>query len=170
MWWFFLPGTFLHELAHFLPAYYMGKVVSFSLRPRRSEKGIIFGEVVYLSRTPLDRAITSISPCVYWLVLVFWMQKTGFFNWKYSNGTLDISFVFDALGEGIRRIFLGYCFLQLLWAGRVSSTDIAIFIEATWVWWVVGIIALYWAWSNFIYIKQVFMPVIDFVNVWRWRW
>ena len=42
---FFFPGTFLHELAHYVAALVLGKAEGFSVWPRMEGNSFVFGSV-----------------------------------------------------------------------------------------------------------------------------
>ncbi len=159
----------MHEMAHFIPAYLMGKVISFSLKPKVTEKGVVFGEVVYMPKTSFDMAVSSMAPLLYWFLLFWWIQRINLLNWYYSDGLLNLTLSFNAL-KGIKGIFETYCFLQLLWAGRVSSTDIAIFIKATWMWWAFILVFVLWIWEKGDILAHFIVPVLDVIRFMEGLW
>lgn len=59
----FLPGTFIHESAHYFAAKILGvHVGEFSLRPRRMEKEIVLGSVAISKTNPIKRLIIGLAP------------------------------------------------------------------------------------------------------------
>ena len=66
-----LPGTFAHELAHFIVAFVLGARPSWpSLMPRRTERGWLLGSVAfqagYLRRLPIAMAPFALAPLALW--------------------------------------------------------------------------------------------------------
>ncbi len=67
-----LPGTFAHELAHFIVAFVLRARPSWpSLIPRRTERGWLLGSVAfqagYLRRLPIAMAPFALAPLALWL-------------------------------------------------------------------------------------------------------
>ncbi|MBP9687290.1 hypothetical protein KBD68_01380 [Candidatus Woesebacteria bacterium] len=81
----YFPGTLLHELSHYLAArLFRVPVLSFSIFPRITTTGIIFGQVSIQRVDPFRRALVAIAPLVIGAVLLYgalqWIIRFGQFN------------------------------------------------------------------------------------------
>lgn len=67
----FLPGTFVHELAHFIAAkllfVHVGK---FSLKPEKREKEIILGSVSILNTDFIRKFLVGTAPVIFGLIII----------------------------------------------------------------------------------------------------
>lgn len=97
----FLPGTFLHELAHYVIAHVVGvRIYDFVLMPKLEEDTVRLGSVSMAKSDLLRRTIIGIAPLVFGLGSIFFslwwinMQPTyiywqvalaGFFTFLISN-------------------------------------------------------------------------------------
>jgi len=68
---FFLPGTFVHELSHFLTALILlVPVGKFDLKPRVEDKKVKLGSVSIAKAGVLRQAVIGISPFIYGVVML----------------------------------------------------------------------------------------------------
>lgn len=68
---FFLPGTFIHELSHFLMAKVLFVPVGkFNLVPKRGEKEIVLGSVAIAKVDIVRRLIIGAAPVIFGITLV----------------------------------------------------------------------------------------------------
>ncbi len=81
----FLPGTFIHEMSHFLTGLFLlvpvGKVELF---PEIEEGGVKMGSVAIGKTDPVRRTLIGIAPVVFGLAIilgsVFWVYERGLFR------------------------------------------------------------------------------------------
>lgn len=81
----FLPGTFVHEMSHFLTGLFLlvpvGKVELF---PEIEENGVKMGSVAIGKTDPIRRTLIGIAPVVFGLAIilgsVFWVYERGLFK------------------------------------------------------------------------------------------
>ncbi|KAF0145978.1 MAG: hypothetical protein FD156_346 [Nitrospirae bacterium] len=127
---FYFFGTFLHELSHYAAAFFMGKPEGFSLIPKIEGGSFIFGSVSYRVRYKVLSSFIASAPLLWWVVLVLMllyfklMQISGWiphFNYSLIWQRLKSFSLSDA-------VFI-WLFIQLLWAGRLSSKDIKNFFS-----------------------------------------
>ena len=127
---FYSFGTFLHELSHYTAAFFMGKPEGFSVLPAIEGGSFIFGSVRYRVRYKVLSSFIASAPLLWWVVLVLMLlyfkliQMSGWiphFNYSLIWQRLESFSLSDA-------IFV-WLFIQLLWAGRLSSKDIKNFFS-----------------------------------------
>lgn len=82
----YFPGTLLHELSHFLAAVLLRvPVASFSIMPKVTPTGILFGRVSVQKVDPFRSAIIAIAPLLTGAVTLFVVL-----NWLQRNAGLNI--------------------------------------------------------------------------------
>lgn len=85
----YFPGTVLHELSHFLSAVLLRvPVASFSIIPRVTATGIVFGRVSVQKVDPFRSAIIAIAPLVTGAVGLFFTLR-----WLQINATTNVQTV-----------------------------------------------------------------------------
>lgn len=122
---FFLPGTFLHELSHYIAALFLGSAEGFSIIPRRHGDSYVFGSVKSRTKFRILSSFVAAAPLVWWAVFVFLLIKSGLIS--EADGTLhyNLRVVGDKIHSFNRNdILLLWLSIQLLWAGRLSSSDL----------------------------------------------
>ncbi len=127
---FFLPGTFLHELAHYIVALILGKAEGFSVWPKVEGGSFVFGSVKSRTRFKVLSSFIAIAPLFWWIVLLFVLRSLHFVG--MSNGTPKIHFgvVFDRLRHfSPSGVLLLWLLTQILWAGSPSYQDIKNFFS-----------------------------------------
>lgn len=68
---FFLPGTFLHELSHFVTAKILAVPVGkFSVRPQKREEEIVLGSVAIAKTNFIKRFLIGVSPFAFGLAAI----------------------------------------------------------------------------------------------------
>lgn len=73
-----LPGTILHELAHYLAAKLTGsRVISFSLWPSVQNDTIQYGSVTAAYRYKVLMIPVAIAPLIWWVVLGWGLNALG---------------------------------------------------------------------------------------------
>ncbi len=123
---FFLPGTFLHEVAHFLAALVLlVPVGQMELVPEKWEDGKLkMGSVPVAKTDPLRRTIVGVAPLVLGIIIIF-----SSLSWAGSQKLFDNFLVL---------IFLGYLVFQVGNTMFTSSKD----LEGAWVV-VAGLVLVY---------------------------
>lgn len=67
----FLPGTFLHELSHWLAAKLLFvRVGKFSLKPEKREKEVVLGSVAIEQTNIVKRLLIGAAPVIFGLMLI----------------------------------------------------------------------------------------------------
>jgi len=95
---FFLPGTFFHEMAHFLTALLLlVPVGNINLLPEISEDKVRLGSVPIGKTDPLRRTIVGSAPFVFGLGIILitislMINKNLYSNWPYLLLTIFIVF------------------------------------------------------------------------------
>ena len=121
----YLPGTFLHELAHYAAAQLLGKPEGFTVLPRREGNAVVFGRVTARVRYRVLSVFISAAPLIWWLAFVLLMEHLGIvlINWSLPDVHFTLSQErFKAFSlDGLFYLWLS---VQLLWAGRLSVQDI----------------------------------------------
>ncbi|SRR5258706_9402346 len=68
----FLPGTFLHEISHFLTALFLlVPVGQIELMPERTESGLKMGSVPIGKTDPIRRTLIGVAPVIFGLGVLF---------------------------------------------------------------------------------------------------
>jgi predicted secreted protein len=122
---FFLPGTFLHELAHYAAALILGKAEGFSVLPKTEGDSIVFGSVKSRTRYKVLSSFIAIAPLLWWAVLFLVLRHLRVI--ETGNGMPEINFGLTAAKLkrfSLSEAFLLWLFAQILWAGRPSVRDI----------------------------------------------
>lgn len=126
----FFPGTFVHEMSHFLTGLFLlvpvGKVELF---PRVEEGGVKMGSVAIGKSDPIRRTIIGIAPVIFGLAIIlgsiFWVYDRNLFKEPIIVGVL--AYLIFEVGntmfsskkdlEGALRVFIAvviiYFFLYL---------------------------------------------------------
>jgi hypothetical protein len=82
----YFPGTLLHELSHFLAAVILRvPVASFSIMPKVTPTGILFGRVSVQKVDPFRSAIIAIAPLLTGAISLLFVL-----NWIKANAKLDV--------------------------------------------------------------------------------
>lgn len=114
---FTLPATILHELSHFIISVItFGKPISFSVLPRKSEKGWTLGSVTSSGSNWINQGLISLAPLTLLVVL--------YFMWVYRD--LSLSYL------GNEYVF-GYIAANLLVGSIPSTTDLRLAIQAPFI-------------------------------------
>ncbi len=121
----FLPGTFLHELAHFTAALFLGKPAGFSLLPRRMGNSIVFGSTAARVRHKALSVFIALAPLVWWVALLFLLRHFRIIHFTLNKPAVRVTLPWERL---LRPSLQGGLFFwlaaQLLWAGRLSLQDV----------------------------------------------
>jgi hypothetical protein len=127
---FYLFGTFLHELAHYVAAVILGKAEGFSLIPRIEERSFVFGRVKSRVKYRVLSSFVATAPLVWWavLLLILWhLRLIGISLGKpeLHPGILTRQIQAFTVKDGL---FI-WLFLQMLWAGMLSTEDVRNFFK-----------------------------------------
>ena len=125
---FFLPGTFLHELTHYVAALILGKAEGFSVWPKVEGNSFIFGSVKSRTRVKVLSSFIAVAPILWWAVLFIILRHVLFSRPEHSVG------FFAAMTKGLKTFsytdaVLLWLLVQILWAGRLSIQDIKNFFS-----------------------------------------
>jgi hypothetical protein len=108
---FLLPGTFLHELSHYIVGLVLGaKPVNFSLIPNKKQGSA--GHVGFQNINFFNAVPVALAPVFGGGLALFWMYHNFWLNIS------DFSLVYQALG-----VYLSFAFFKTM---LPSSTDIGI--------------------------------------------
>ena len=127
---FYFFGTFLHEFSHYTAAFFMGKPEGFSLIPKIEGGSFIFGSVSYGVRYKVLSSFIASAPLLWWVVLVLMLL---YFKLMQISGWIP-HFNYSLIWQRFKSFSLSdavfiWLFIQLLWAGRLSSRDIKNFFS-----------------------------------------
>lgn len=117
-----LPGTFLHELAHYIPALLFRTKPTFSVLPKLNEGTA--GRVTHQqARYKISNTIIAMMPLIWWVLLFVIYNQIQLLS--YSLLYEEITLRFTALHHYtyVELITLIYLTWQLLWAGSLSRQD-----------------------------------------------
>ena len=127
---FYLFGTFLHELSHYTAALFLGKPEGFSLMPKIEDGSFIFGSVKYRVRYKVLSSFIASAPLLWWVFLILMLLhfKLVLMSWWVPG--LNYSLIWQRLKSfSLSDVVLIWLFIQLLWAGRLSSKDVKNFFS-----------------------------------------
>lgn len=117
-----LPGTFLHELAHYLPALLFCRNVKLSVIP--SLKEATAGRVTYSKPTlKITETLIAVMPIVWWPVLLWILEKAHVMIVQFEPVKLNILLQYNPQLSATEYALLVYVALQGLWAGSLSKKD-----------------------------------------------
>jgi hypothetical protein len=141
---FYLAGTFLHEIAHYIVAKLTfsttpneafieeedrsgnkitKKVSGFTIVPRITKNQVIYGHVLAVPKFKIFYLPIAIAPLVWIVTLYYLLAYFGYLNIDITNGGIYIDFAYGSFFTFDNWILV-YISLQLLWAGTPSSQDI----------------------------------------------
>lgn len=121
----FLPGTFAHELMHFIVAILTGsKITSFSLTPKLTllENGRYnaeFGSVGFIPRIQAFNFLIGMAPLLLWGVILLVLYKTNILQHYGEGATIDLERLFS-----FSSIWIWLMIIQLGWGGVPSVVDL----------------------------------------------
>ena len=118
-----LPGTALHELAHYVPALLFNLKPSLSLLP--SFKHNTAGRVTF--RTPafgLAKTIIALMPLLWWAALGLLLSEFQLFKLSIADPyRIDFTLMYNPSLNLIQYLLLVFVSIQLFWAGGLSRKD-----------------------------------------------
>lgn len=119
---YFFPGTYLHEIAHYLPALLFANGVSMSVIP--SFKRGTAGEVSYSEpRFSAAKTIISLAPLLWWGVLLWMLAELHILIIEIDGLKLYALLQYNPTLSAAQYLLAGYTFMQLVWAGTLSRKD-----------------------------------------------
>jgi hypothetical protein len=125
---FLLPGTFFHELAHYLAAIVFGKPAGFSVIPRISAENLILGNVRASTRFKVFSSFIAVAPLVWWLVLYLLLAHFRVVRTAVDRPLVHFTLSFGSIGSfSLMNMVLFWLAIELFWAGRLSAQDIKTF-------------------------------------------
>lgn len=117
----YLPGTFIHELAHYLSAALFARPTGFRITPRIEGDSVVFGSVSCEVRHKVALFFVAVAPLVWWYVLYMWLVHMGVVGIGSGGVHIDCRLFLAKLKSNLARIWL---IAQLLWAGKLSLADL----------------------------------------------
>jgi hypothetical protein len=122
---FLFPGTFCHELAHYLAAIVFGRPAGFSVIPRISGDNLILGNVKASTRFKVFSSFIAVAPLIWWLVLYLLLAHCRAVRTAVDRPLVHFTLSFGRRGSfSLVDIALFWLAIELLWAGRLSAQDI----------------------------------------------
>ncbi len=87
----FLPGTFFHEISHFLTALFLlVPVGNIELLPEKIEGGLKMGSVPIGKTDPVRRALVGIAPVVFGLCIIFVTTTLSIPIWAHAYIAFEV--------------------------------------------------------------------------------
>jgi len=122
---FYFFGTFLHELAHYIAALFLGKAEGFSVRPKREGNRIVFGSVRSRTRFRVLSSFIAAAPIIWWAVLFMVLRHLHVIDTANHIPGLRLG----VIAQKVRTFSLPdfiylWLLIQILWAGRLSLQDL----------------------------------------------
>jgi hypothetical protein len=122
---FYFFGTCLHELAHYVAAHLLGKAEGFSVIPRIEGTQIVLGSVRSRVRYKFLSSFIASAPLVWWAILLLILLYLHIIQLNNGIPIISSGVVMKKLRSiSVSDAFLGWVFIQLLWAGRLSVEDL----------------------------------------------
>lgn len=127
---FLLPGTFMHELLHYVGLKLFGFAdVSLTLMPRKlnAQGEYVMGSargLLYEGQSSVRWIVPALIPKIWWVALYFLLSYNGLFAFEYSGGDVGLYFFFGEVDYASLEWWgIAYLALQLWWAGTLSFQD-----------------------------------------------
>lgn len=117
----YLPGTFIHELAHYLAAAVFARPTGFRITPRIEGDAVVFGSVSCEARRKVALFFVGVAPLVWWYVLYMWLVHMGVVCTGAGGVHIDCRLFLSKLKSHLVLVWL---IAQLLWAGKLSLDDL----------------------------------------------
>jgi hypothetical protein len=174
---FFLSGTFLHELSHFIAAKLTGsRVTGFSIIPHlhRDHKmgrtlGYEYGEVHFYPRFKVLNFIVGLAPISLWVGLWFILTYTGIVIAKESTFNINYENLLDP-----SLLWVWFAIIQLCVRGFPSSVDIKMSIKGLFSFsgfiTIAGFILVYIYIDNIMNYKEDLLIFIDSLPIMKNEW
>lgn len=146
---FYLPGTFLHEAAHWLVAKLtfshvpskaiieeededgnkIKRVISgFTIIPKIKKDQVVYGHVLSIPKAKAAFVFISSAPLIWFVVLYFLLTHYGYLTFLTEDGEAYFKINYLEFFR-LENWLLIYVSLQLIWAGTLSSQDIKMFLK-----------------------------------------
>ncbi|MBW6487542.1 hypothetical protein [Sulfurimonas sp.] len=146
---FYLPGTFLHEAAHWIVAKLtfshtptkaiiededengnkIHKTVSgFTIIPKIKKDQVVYGHVLSIPKFDIALVFISAAPLVWIVALYYILSHYGYISLGFENGNIYFSADYSSFFS-LSNWLLIYIALQLIWASTLSSQDIKMFFK-----------------------------------------
>ncbi|MFO0752181.1 MAG: hypothetical protein U0411_02510 [Thermodesulfovibrionales bacterium] len=127
---FYLTGSFLHELAHYIAALLLGKPEGFSLIPRKRGRQIIFGSVTASYTYKVYGSLIAAAPLIWWGVLYLVLRDLGILQVALDGSRFHLIVSAERAGKSLlAHLPFLWLSIQLLWAGRLSTQDLKEFVR-----------------------------------------
>ena len=164
---FYLPGTLLHELAHFIGFWIMGfRDLKLSIIPKNilSSYEVTMGTATAMlpnNYSKVRLVLPAILPKIFILLLYYLLEYLDLIETEFYTNALSISFYFESLSLFDYQTYLIlYLSTQLIWASSLSFQD--------WKMFFLGLFSLGGAFLTLIIITTVwvfqYMQFLQFVE------
>jgi hypothetical protein len=121
----YLPATFLHELAHYITALFLGKPGEFTILPRIQGDTVVLGKVTANVKYKVLSVFISAAPLIWWVVFGLILKKLEMFKISQRAPFVHVNVSSNTFKWfSVHGIFYLWLFIQLLLAGRLSVQDI----------------------------------------------
>lgn len=119
---FYLPGTLLHELAHYVPALIFRTRPTLSVLPSLRDDSA--GRVTHIvPKYGIQKTVIALFPAL-WIAVLLWAWSTlGILSIDTAMQSISLTFRLPKYSVFGYLIFV-YFSLQLLWAGTLSRRDL----------------------------------------------
>ena len=118
---FYFFGTCLHELAHYIAAFLLGKAEGFSVIPKIEGTRFVLGSVKSRVRYKFLSSFIASAPLVWWTILLLILFYLHIIQLNNGLPIISSGVVMKRLRSiSFPDLFFLWIFIQLLWAGRLS--------------------------------------------------
>lgn len=149
----YFPGTFAHELSHWVCALILGRTEDFSVIPRIEGENIVFGKVIASVRYKVFGLFIGAAPLIWWAVLYLFLRYLHILQIHISRPGVHFTFSFDRFPTfSMVDLFFVWLMAQLLWAGRLSLQDIKTCFGG--IFSISGLILILVAWACYLIVVQ----------------
>jgi len=127
---FYLFGTFLHELAHYVAALLLGKAEGFSVMPRVEGESFVFGSVKSRVKFKVLSSFVATAPLIWWAVLLLILWHLRLVGMSRGKPDFHLGILTRRLQSfSVKDALFIWLFLQMIWAGILSTRDVRNFFN-----------------------------------------
>ncbi len=127
---FYVFGTFMHEIVHYVAALLLGKAEGFSIMPHVEGGSFVFGSVKSRVRYKVLSSFVAMAPLLWWAVLFLILRHLRLIELSGRMPNVRFGFLVERLQSfSVKDALFIWLFLQMLWAGMLSTQDVKNFFK-----------------------------------------
>lgn len=121
----FFPGTFIHEMSHFLAALFLlvpvGKIELF---PERIERGIKMGSVAIEKTDPVRRTLVGVAPIISGLTIIFISTSLTLPIWVHLIIVFEVGNTMFSSSEDLKGSWILFFLIPILFILKIDWSTI----------------------------------------------